>query len=138
MPGPARRKDRLAEFIRQEVANILLREMHDERLTLITVTRAEVSDDIQHARIYVRTLGTEAQGRTAMRALEKAAGKIQSEVGDRLQTRYTPRLQFFVDENVDRERRLRELMEQVKTELKPLPSDGEDEAAPVKGDGESE
>ena len=136
MPGPARRRDRLAEFIRQEVANILLKEMHDERLTLVTVTRAEVSDDIQHARIYVRTLGTEAQGRTAMRALEKAAGKIQSEVGDRLQTRYTPRLQFFVDENVDRERRLRELMEQVKKER--APSDGEDEAPPPSVDSEGE
>ena len=135
-----RRRDRLSEFIRQEVATILLTEMLDPRLKKVVVTRAEVSDDIQHARIFVRVIGTEADARTAMRALVTAAGKIQAEVGARMQTRYTPRLTFLIDENVERERHMSALFAQVEKELgdQPPPDDGEQEAPGPAGDSESE
>ena len=135
-----RRRDRLSEFIRQEVATILLTEMLDPRLKKVVVTRAEVSDDIQHARIFVLVIGTEADARTAMRALVTAAGKIQAEVGARMQTRYTPRLTFLIDENVERERHMSALFAQVEKELgdQPPPDDGEQEAPGPAGDSESE
>jgi ribosome-binding factor A len=114
--------------------------MQDPRLKKVVVTRAEVSDDIQHARIFVRVIGTEADARTAMRALATAAGKIQAEVGSRMQTRYTPRLAFFIDENVDRERHMNALFEQVEKELgePPAPDDGGQEPAGPATDPESE
>ena len=96
---PARRKDRLSEFIRQEAAKILLSEVEDPRLKKICVTRAEVSDDIQNAKVYVRVIGTAADQRTAMRALEHATGMIQSEIAHRMETRYTPRITFYIDED---------------------------------------
>ncbi len=135
-----RRKDRLSEFIRQEVATLLLTEMQDPRLKKVVVTRAEVSDDIQHARIFVRVIGTEADARTAMRALTAAAGKIQSEVGSRMQTRYTPRMTFLIDENVERERHMSALFEQVEKELgeRPPLDDGEQESPAEPADPESE
>ena len=129
-----RRRDRLSEYIKQETAKILLTEMEDPRLGKVVVTRAEVSPDIQHARIYVRVMGTAADARTAMRALETAAGRIQVEVASRLQTRYAPRLTFFIDEAVDLERHMHALLEKVRSELK---DDGEQEAASA-GDGEEE
>ncbi len=132
-----RRRDRLSEFVRQEVASILLTEMTDPRLKGVTVTRAEVSDDIQHAKIYIRVFGTEGKGRSALTALKNASGKIRAEVGKRLQTRYNPYLQFFIDESVDKERHLLSLFQQIEKE-RPKPSDGEEEAAPEAKDGESE
>ena len=135
-----RRRDRLSEFIRQEVATILLTQMQDPRLKKVVVTRAEVSDDIQHARIFVRVIGTEADARTAMRALATAAGKIQAEVGSRMQTRYTPRLTFLIDENVERERHMNALFEQVEKDLgeKQVPDDGGQEPPGPTADAESE
>lgn len=135
-----RRRDRLSEFIRQEVATILLTEMLDPRLKKVVVIRAEVSDDIQHARIFVRVIGTEADARTAMRALATAAGKIQAEVGQRMQTRYTPRLTFLIDENVDRERHMSALFDQVEKELggRAPPDDGEQEPPGFAAGPESE
>ncbi len=118
-----RRRDRLSEFIRQEVAQIILAELADPRLEKVAVTRAVVSDDVQQARVYVRVIGTEADSRTALRALKGAAGKIRSEVGRRLQTRYTPQLAFYLDEAVDQERRMHALLEQVEQELKGKPAD---------------
>ena len=123
--------------MRQEVASILLTEMTDPRLKNVTVTRAEVSDDIQHASIYIRVLGTAGAGRAALMALKNASGKIRSEVGKRLQTRYNPYLLFFIDEAVDKERRMLELFQTIQKE-RPAPVDGEEEAGPAAGDGESE
>ena len=105
--------------------------MEDPRLKKVCVTRAEVSDDIQNARIYVRVIGTAADQRTAMRALEHATGMIQSEVAHRMETRYTPRLKFFLDEKVEEERRIFELLDKVEKER------GEHEPEPA-SDGESE
>ena len=131
MPA-ARRKDRLSEFIRQETAKILLTEMEDPRLKKVCVTRAEVSDDIQNAKVYVRVIGTSADQRTAMRALEKATGMIQSQVASRMETRYTPHIRFFLDEDVEKERRLLQLFRKVEEER------GEHEPEPPSADGESE
>ena len=126
-----RRRDRLSEFLRKEVAQIVLVELADPRLEGVAVTRAEVSDDIQNARVYVRVMGTAADQRTAMRALEHATGMIQSEVASRMETRYTPRLKFFLDEEVEKERRLFQLLDKVneeRGESEPVPdSDSESE-----------
>ena len=130
MPA-ARRKDRLSEFIRQETAKILLTEMEDPRLKKVCVTRAEVSDDIQHAKVYVRAIGSAAAQRTAMRALEHATGMIQSKVAERMETRYTPRIKFYIDEKVEEERRLFALLDRIGKER------GEHEPEPP-SDGESE
>ncbi len=120
---------------------ILLKRMSDPRLTGVTVTRAEVSDDIQHAKIYVRVLGTEGHVRAALMALKQAAGFIRSEVGENLQTRYNPHLQFFVDDYVDKEKRLHDLFRKLgeeKAERGELPDDSEQEETAPKQDGESE
>ena len=119
---------------------ILLKKMSDPRLTGLTVTRAEVSDDIQHAKIYVRVLGTEGHVRSALMALKQAAGFIRSEVGEQLQTRYNPYLQFFLDESIDQEKRLHDLFRKLgeeKRERGELPADSENEETPEK-DAESE
>ncbi|VTR97882.1 30S ribosome-binding factor RbfA [Tuwongella immobilis] len=91
---------RINSVIREVASETILFEIKDPRVKMVTVTRAEVSADLQHAKIYVSVLGTEAQTKTALHGLRSAAGFVQSRLGDRMKSRYTPVLHFVIDEGV--------------------------------------
>jgi ribosome-binding factor A len=93
---------RVAEAVRETASETILYEMHDPRVKLVTVTRAEVSGDLQHAKVYVSIMGTEKEQQLTLRALRHAAGFVQSKLAKRLQTRYTPIIQFVLDVGVKR------------------------------------
>jgi ribosome-binding factor A len=78
----------------------ILFELRDPRVKLVTVTRAEVSGDLQHAKVYVSIMGTDKEQQLTLRGLRHAAGFIQSKLARRLQTRFTPTLQFVLDQGV--------------------------------------
>ena len=91
---------RVAEAIREVASETILFELRDPRVKLVTVTRAEVSGDLQHAKIYVSIMGTEKEQKLTMHGLRHAAGFIQSRLAQRLQTRFTPVVDFVLDEGV--------------------------------------
>jgi ribosome-binding factor A len=91
---------RVAEAIREVASETILYELRDPRVKMVTVTRAEVSGDLQHAKVYVSVMGTPAEQKLTMRGLSHAAGFIQSKLARRLQTRFTPVLQFVLDQGV--------------------------------------
>src|SRR5215831_10323009 len=94
------RLERVAEVVREVAANTILFELRDPRVKMVTVTRAEVSADLQHATIYVSVMGSQREQSLVLHGLESAAGFIQSRLADRLQTRYTPVVQFKSDPGV--------------------------------------
>lgn len=96
----SRRVERLSEAVKQEVSKIILYELKEPQVSFVTVTRAEVSPDLRRARVYVSVLGDESAQKKTLLRLEHAKGFIQTEVGARLQTRYTPILTFYLDESV--------------------------------------
>ena len=89
---------RVASVIREVAANTILFELRDPRVKNVTVTRAEVAADLQHAKVFVSVMGTDAEQRTALKGLQNAAGFIQSKLADRLLTRFLPVLTFVVDD----------------------------------------
>jgi ribosome-binding factor A len=91
---------RIAEVIREVASETILFEMRDPRIRMTTVTRAEVSADLQNAKVYVSVMGTEPQQQRTLQALQHAAGFIQSKLADRLQTRFLPILRFVLDPGV--------------------------------------
>jgi ribosome-binding factor A len=91
---------RVAEAIREVASETILFELRDPRVKLVTVTRAEVSGDLQHAKVYVSIMGTDKQQQLTLRGLRHAAGFIQSKLAQRLQTRFTPVLSFVLDKGV--------------------------------------
>jgi ribosome-binding factor A len=93
---------RVAEAIREVASETILFEMRDPRVKKVTVTRAEVSGDLQHAKIYVSVMGTEKEQQLTMHGLRHATGFIQKKLANRLQTRFTPVVQFVLDEGVKR------------------------------------
>jgi ribosome-binding factor A len=96
----AHRLARVAEVIREVASETILFELRDPRVKGVTVTRAEVSGDLQHAKVYVSVMGTPQEQRLCLHGLRHASGFIQSKLADRLQTRFTPVIQFILDQGV--------------------------------------
>lgn len=96
----AHRLARVNAVIREVAAETILFELKDPRVKNVTVTRAEVSADLQHAKVYVSIMGTEKEQKLVMHGLTSAAGFIQAKLANRLQTRYTPSIRFVDDPGV--------------------------------------
>ena len=91
------RSDRLAHELKNEVSNLIARELRDPRLGFATVTEAKVSPDLSHARIYVSVLGSTEEQRTTLAALNRASGFLRRALGTRLKLRKSPQLTFTLD-----------------------------------------
>lgn len=91
---------RISEVVRETAANAILFDLKDPRVKNVTVTRAEVSGDLQHAKVFVSVMGSEKDQKLTMHGLKSAAGFIQTRVADKLTTRYVPHITFVVDEGV--------------------------------------
>src|SRR5437762_7072645 len=98
----AHRLARVAEVVREVASETILFELRDPRVKGVTVTRAEVSGDLQHAKVYVSLMGTPAEQKLCLHGLRHAAGFVQAKLAKRLQTRFTPVVEFVLDEGVKR------------------------------------
>jgi ribosome-binding factor A len=92
-----KRADRVADQIRMEVADILMRKIKDPRVHSVTVTDAELTADLRIAHIYVTTMENEQVEREIFAGLSKASGFIRAELGRRLSLRYLPEVIFKKD-----------------------------------------
>ena len=117
---------RVAEAVRETASETILYEMHDPRIKLVTVTRAEVSGDLQHAKVYVSIMGTEKEQQLTLRGLRHASGFVQSRLAKRLQTRYTPVIQFVLDQGVKKSIEMTRLINEAlgRTAQDTAPADG--------------
>ena len=94
------RQARVAEVVREVAAETILFELSDPRVKMVTVTRAEVSGDLQHAKIFVSIMGSAAEQNLTMHGLKHAAGFVQAKLAKRMKTRFTPIITFVVDKGV--------------------------------------
>ncbi|QVL31474.1 30S ribosome-binding factor RbfA [Telmatocola sphagniphila] len=94
------RQARVAEVIREVASETILFHIRDPRVKMTTVTRAEVSGDLQHGKVYVSIMGDQRTQEVGLRALNHAAGFVQSRLADRMKTRFLPVLTFVLDEGV--------------------------------------
>src|SRR5437899_6280608 len=91
---------RVAEAIREVASETILFELRDPRVRGVTVTRAEVSGDLQHAKIYVSVMGSPSEQKLCLHGLNHASGFIQSKLATRMKTRFTPVIHFILDQGV--------------------------------------
>lgn len=101
--GKNRRLDRVGDLVRSCLAEIILRGLQDPRVKagLVTITDVEVSPDIRHAKVWVSIVGDEAAQKAALEGLAAAAGYLRRELGQRIQTKYTPALRFERDTSAE-------------------------------------
>jgi ribosome-binding factor A len=96
----SRRLLKAAEAVREVVSMAILASVRDPRVKDVTVTRVEMAPDMKSATVHVSVMGGSAKQQLALRGLASSAGFLQSRIADRIETRYTPRLQFKLDEGV--------------------------------------
>jgi ribosome-binding factor A len=100
IPMKSHRQARINEVIREVASETILFEIKDPRVKMVTVTRAEVSGDLQHGKVFVSIMGTEQEQARSLKALNHAAGFVQSKLADRMKTRFLPVLRFVIDEGI--------------------------------------
>jgi ribosome-binding factor A len=122
---------RVAEAVREVASETILFELRDPRVKLVTVTRAEVSGDLQHAKVYVSVMGTEKEQQLTLRGLRHAAGFIQSKLARRLQTRFTPTLNFVLDMGVKNSIEMTRLINEALAESAPPSAEPKDANPPA-------
>jgi len=115
---------RVSEVIREVASETILFELRDPRVKGVTVTRAEVSGDLQHAKVYVSIMGTEKEQQLCMHGLRHAAGFIQAKIASRIQTRFTPAVTFVLDEGVKKSIEITRLINEALAESAPAAEAG--------------
>jgi len=112
----SRRLLKAAEAIREVVSLAILTELRDPRIRDVTVIGVEVAPDMRSAKISVSIMGPESKQQLALRGLDNAKGFLQSRIADRIDTRYTPKLQFVVDQGVKKSLEVGKILEQLAAE----------------------
>ncbi len=110
---------RVNEVVREVAAEAILFEMKDPRVKGVTVTRAEVSADLQHAKVHVSVMGSEREQKLTMHGLNSAAGFVQAKLAKRLTTRYVPHVSFVLDLGVKKSIEIARLIHEEMAKLPP-------------------
>ena len=110
------RSTRVGEQIREDLTELLAREVHDPGIGFLTITRVQVTADLQIARAYYTTLGDAQARKETRRALDRATPFLRRQLGRRLQLRRIPELQFFFDESIERLDRVERILQELQAE----------------------
>jgi ribosome-binding factor A len=108
------RQEKLVGLLKEEVSEILRREIKDPRLGFFTIIDAEISPDLRHAKVFVSIMGTEEERKQSMEVLKHAQHFVRQEFGKRVRMKVLPDIQFYKDETVDKSVRMLELLEEIK------------------------
>ena len=113
----AHRIERVNSLIRQEISELLQRQVKDPRLgSFVIVTEVSVSPDLRYAKIFVSRIGSEAEKKEALAALTAASGFFRKELSKRLRLRRIPELSFQWDDSIERGVNLLQLIDKVTAE----------------------
>jgi ribosome-binding factor A len=105
------RMRRVDEAMREVLSGAITSELKDPRVGFVTVTAVETAPDLRRARVFVSVLGTDAERRRTLDALQNAHGYLQRRVAGELRLKHTPTLAFEYDESLERSLRISELLE---------------------------
>lgn len=107
------RTDRIGDLIQRELAIIIQREMRDPRLSLLTVTKVDVSPDLSNAKVYILQHKKEEEIKETLKVLKKAANHIRYLLAHAIKLRIVPHLKFFYDSSIIHGARLSSLIDEV-------------------------
>ena len=116
----SRRTDRVGNLIRNTLGELLFTKLADPRVDpgRVSITRVEVPEDFLTARVFVSVMGTQAEGRKALRGLQDSAGRLQEHLSRLIRMRNTPRLTFVLDEQFKRTLETLDLIERAMDEIR--------------------
>ncbi len=106
----------MAEEMRRLLSSIIARDVKDPRLGFLTITRVILSNDLQHAAVYVSVLGDEEEERQTLDILQRVRGYLRREVGHALGVRITPELTFKLDHSIEEGSRVLKIMQDLRAQ----------------------
>ena len=107
-----RRTERINDLLREEISELLRREMKDPRLGgLISITEVDVSPDLRHAKVYVSVMGSDEEKTSTFVALRAASHFLQRELRRRVTIRRMPELHFLADNSIAEGARILDLLD---------------------------
>ena len=115
MPSPIRQK-RVADRLQAELSDMLLQDLKDPRLNLVTVTRALIDRELEHANIYVSAFGDDTREEAVLAGLTSAQGFIRRELAHRLQLRRAPQIHFHWDAGPAKVEQVSQLLDTLKAD----------------------
>ena len=107
----SRRTDRVGDLIRAELSELILREVSDPRVRMVTVTAVSVAPDLTNARVSISMYGTEEERAECLAGLRRASGYLRGLLGRRLTLRRIPELTFELDRGAEHSARIAEILE---------------------------
>ncbi len=116
----------MADQIRSELASLLAREVHDPGIGFVTLTRVQVSPDLQLARVWYTVLGDEKSRTASGKALGRAAPFLRRQIGARLRLKRTPELTFLYDESIAGQDRIEQILNELHAHDAPNDADSDD------------
>lgn len=114
------RQEQVQNRLVEEVSDMLIRNLKDPRLGFVTVTGAEITRDLRHAKVFVSVMGTDDERDQCLDALKRASGYIRGEFTRRAHLRVAPELVFQADASLSRGARIFELLKQIEQETPPV------------------
>ena len=133
-----RRTDRINEQLKQEISILVRGEVRDPRVGVVTITAVETSPELDHAKVYITTLGGEEEKEGALAGLRSAAPFIRGQLGKRLHIRRVPELHFQIDRVIEEATRIELLLREALPDGGVLDDGGDGDGAGVDGSGEDE
>lgn len=109
----SRRVLKAAQAVREVVGMAIIADLKDPRIKDATVTMVEVSPDMRNAKVHVSVMGDDVKQNLCLKGLQSSAGYLQSKIGNRIDTRYTPRIQFVLDRGIKNAMTVARILEDV-------------------------
>jgi len=111
------RIERVNRLIRQEISELLRRQVKDPRLgNFVAVTDVSTSPDLRYAKIFVSRIGSKEEKQETLSVLAAASGFFRNELAKRLRLRHIPELSFQWDDSIERGDYLLQLIDEVSSD----------------------
>jgi len=127
----SQRTERVDELLRQEIGEILAREVSDPRIGFTTITEVETTPDLRHARVWVSVIGQRGERQETIEALGRAMPFVRRELGRRLRIKRIPELHIRLDDSAERGTRVLHLLNEIEEGHVPQDDASTDESLPT-------
>lgn len=119
----ANRLEKINEEVKKELSQIISFELKDPRITgIVSVTKVSVTQDLKYAKVYISTINSKDK-LEVIKGLKSASGHLRSQIGHRINLRYTPELIFELDDSIEYGAHIQDVLNDIMKDIKPEDSE---------------
>ncbi len=108
------RQRRVADLLKREISEIILKDLKDPRIGFVTITKVKLTKDLKIAKIYFSVLSSEGNPEDSLIGLKNAHSFIKTMLNKRIRLRFIPTIEFFIDDTLDYYEKIEKLIAKTK------------------------